>query len=98
MEKKTVLVIEDNALNMKLVRSLLQLGGYQIFEASDAERAIQMAHNQPPDLILMDFLLPGMNGLSAIHLLKDTPQLQHIPTLRHPVHTGPGRSRFLRVL
>ncbi len=60
MKETTILVIEDNALNLKLVRSLLSLGGYRVLEAEDAEKGIQMASLHQPDLILMDIQLPGI--------------------------------------
>ncbi len=66
MENKTILVIEDNELNMKLVRSLLQLQKYKIIEAENAEKGIQLARDHHPDLILMDIQLPGMDGLKAL--------------------------------
>jgi CheY-like chemotaxis protein len=70
MESKTILVIEDNELNMKLVRSLLEIGKYCAIEAEDAERGIQLAREKHPDLILMDIQLPGMDGLTATRILK----------------------------
>ena len=70
MENKTILVIEDNELNMKLVRSLLKIGNYTILEAVDAESGIKLAREKHPDLILMDIQLPGMDGLTATKILK----------------------------
>jgi CheY-like chemotaxis protein len=76
MATKKVLVIEDNELNMKLIRALLQMGNYQALEASDAETGIQMAADHKPDLILMDIQLPGMDGLSATQIIKANPELK----------------------
>jgi CheY-like chemotaxis protein len=81
MEEKRVLVIEDNELNMKLVRSLLQIGKYQVVEAPDAETGIRMAQEHHPALILMDIQLPGMDGLSATRLLKQDGDLKEIPVV-----------------
>jgi len=78
MSSKTILVVEDNALNMKLVRSLLQLGKYFVLEAVDAEEGIKIAREKRPDAILMDIQLPGMDGLSATRILKSDPLLKHI--------------------
>ena len=65
MNEKTILVIEDNDLNMKLIRALLKLKDYQTIEAVDAEKGIQLAREYHPDLILMDIQLPGMDGLEG---------------------------------
>ncbi len=79
MENKTVLAIEDNEMNMKLLRTLLKMGKYKILEARDAEIGIQLARQQKPDLVLMDIQLPGMDGLTATHIFKDDPALMDIP-------------------
>ena len=78
MKRKTVLVIEDNEMNMKLVRVLLQMGQYDILEAADAESGIPLARAHKPDLILMDVHLPGMDGLSATRIIKQDPALKQI--------------------
>jgi len=78
MKRKTVLVIEDNEMNMKLVRVLLQMGQYDILEAADAESGIPLARANKPDLILMDIHLPGMDGLSATRIIKQDPALKQI--------------------
>ena len=83
MEKKTILVIEDNDLNLKLVHRLLKIGGYQVVAAADAESGLEMARRQHPDLILMDIQLPGMDGLSATRALKNDLDLGRIPVIFH---------------
>lgn len=79
MQRKIVLVVEDNELNMKLIRSLLQLGDFDILEAQDAERAIELVKKIKPDLILMDIQLPGMDGLNATRIIRNDPSLKNIP-------------------
>ncbi len=78
MANKTILVIEDNEMNMKLVRSLLQIGKYSVLEAIDAENGIQLAREHHPDLILMDIQLPGMDGLTATREIKNDPTMKGI--------------------
>ena len=81
MEAKTILVIEDNPLNMKLLRGLLKISNYTMLEAGDAETGLEMAAKEQPDLILMDIQLPGMDGLTATRTLKETPGICHIPVI-----------------
>jgi CheY-like chemotaxis protein len=76
---KKVLVIEDNELNMKLVRSLLKLGEFEVAEAETAEKGIQLARDCHPDLMLMDIQLPGMDGLEATRKIKKDGSLNGIP-------------------
>ena len=77
MSPKTILVIEDNPLNMKLVRSILARGNYSVLEAADAETGMLLAREKQPDAILMDIQLPGMDGLSATRILKSDPQCKN---------------------
>ena len=79
MKIKTILVVEDNELNMKLVRGLIKIGKYRMLEALDAESGIQLIREQRPDLVLMDIQLPGMDGLSATKSIKEDPSLKDIP-------------------
>jgi two-component system cell cycle response regulator DivK len=81
MDDNSILVIEDDELNMKLIRGVLQLGNGQILEAKSAEEGIQLAHEHHPDLILMDIRLPGMNGLEATRFIKNDPELKSIPVV-----------------
>ena len=83
MNNKTILVIEDNELNMKLVRSLLQIGNYTILEAVDAESGIKLAREKNPDLVLMDIQLPGMDGLTATQILKADGEITIIALTSH---------------
>lgn len=77
----TVLVIEDNAANMKLVALLLGNAGHHTLCAADAEAGIRLARTERPDLILMDLHLPGMDGLAATALLKRDPLTAAIPVV-----------------
>jgi two-component system, cell cycle response regulator DivK len=77
----TILIIEDNEKNLKLVRDLLQIKAYATLEAGSAEDGIAIAREHVPDLILMDIQLPGMNGIAAIKILRATPQTAHVPVI-----------------
>jgi CheY-like chemotaxis protein len=81
MANEKILVIEDNQMNMMLVRDLLQLEGYTVLEATDAERGVQLARENLPDLILMDIQLPGMDGLEATRIICQDPVLKMVPVV-----------------
>jgi CheY-like chemotaxis protein len=81
MEKQSVLVIEDNALNMKLVRTLLEIGKYRVLEAVNAETGIRMAREHRPDLVLIDIQLPDMDGLEATRIIRKDPALKNTPVV-----------------
>jgi len=66
MSGKSVLYVEDNELNRKIVRDLLRRTRYRLLEAPDGEAGVAMAREQRPDLILMDVQLPKMSGIDAI--------------------------------
>ncbi len=84
-----VLVIEDNQANMKLAESLLEAGGYVALQAWDAEEGIRMAREDPPDLILMDISLPGLDGLEATRALKKDQRTSSIPIVALTAHAMP---------
>ncbi|MBA3029039.1 MAG: response regulator [Desulfobacteraceae bacterium] len=81
MNKKTILVVEDNELNMKLLRGLLKISNYTMLEAFNAETGIETARKFKPDLILMDIQLPGMDGLEATKVIKQNDELKNIPVI-----------------
>ena len=74
-----ILIVEDNAANMKLAILLLQQAGHSVLCAADAEAGVTTARADLPDLILMDIQLPGMDGLAATALLKQDPATAAIP-------------------
>lgn len=76
-----VLVIEDNAANMKLTALLLRNAGHQPLCAADAETGLALARSEQPDLILMDIQLPDMDGLAATVLLKQDSRTAAIPVV-----------------
>jgi CheY-like chemotaxis protein len=74
----TILVVDDNPTNLKLVSDVLEYAGYRLLKAADAEEAqVVLCHSQP-NLILMDLALPGMDGLTLTRKLKAGPLTKHI--------------------
>src|SRR5262245_54944024 len=75
----TILIVEDNDKNLKLVRDVLQAKGYTTIEAGTGEDGVRLAIEQLPDLVLMDIHLPGINGIEALKLLRAEPATAAIP-------------------
>ena len=76
---KTILIVEDNELNMKLFNDLLEANGYVVAQARNGTEAMDSARAHLPDLILMDIQLPEISGLEIIKWMKDDDELKHIP-------------------
>ena len=76
-----VLIIEDNPANMTLAVFLLESAGHTVLSATDAESGLTLAHDEQPNLILMDIQLPGMDGLKAAALLKGDEATRAIPVV-----------------
>jgi len=78
---KTVLIVEDNELNMKLFHDLLEAHGYDTVGTSSGMEAFELARTCRPDLILMDIQLPDVSGLEVTKWIKDDPELHQIPVV-----------------
>ena len=78
---KTVLIVEDNELNMKLFNDLLEANGRATLRTRSGVEAIELAREHRPDLILMDIQLPEVSGLEATRRLKNDPELRAIPVI-----------------
>ncbi len=81
MMLKTIMIVEDNDLNMKLFNDLLQAHGYGTIQTKDGRGALNMARERRPDLILMDIQLPGISGLEVTRMLKADSDLKGIPVI-----------------
>ena len=78
---KKIMIVEDNELNMKLFRDLLDAHAYETIQIRDGENALEAARTEQPDLIVMDMQLPGVSGLEVTRLLKKDDALKGIPVL-----------------
>lgn len=78
---KTVLIVEDNELNMKLFHDLLDAHGYATLQTKDGMEALKIARDKKPDLILMDIQLPEVSGLEVTKWIKEDDNLKQIPVI-----------------
>jgi two-component system cell cycle response regulator DivK len=78
---RRIMYIEDNPQNMRLVRKMLIMGGYEMLEATDGHSGVEMALRERPDLILMDINLPDIDGVEATRRIKKTTETSHIPII-----------------
>jgi two-component system cell cycle response regulator DivK len=76
-----ILIVEDTPANMLLAGAILQKAGHTLLQATDAAQGLALARENPPDLVLMDIQLPGMDGLTATRALKSDERTQDIPVL-----------------
>ncbi len=81
MTNEHILVIEDNEKNLKLARDLLRFRGYRVSEARTAEEGLALAAAEPPNLVLMDIQLPGMNGIQALQALRAQKATEKTPII-----------------
>lgn len=78
---KTVLIVEDNELNMKLFHDLLEAQGYDILETREGLQALSLAREHRPDLILMDIQLPDINGITALKMIRKDERISRTPVV-----------------
>ena len=93
---KKVLIVEDNELNMKLFSDLLDAHGYETFQTREGLKAIEMAKEHQPDLILMDIQLPEVSGLEVTKWIKDDAALRDIPIVAVTAFAMKGDEKRIR--
>jgi len=74
-----ILIVDDNELNLELIRDVLELDGFEVDTAISGENGVKKAYAMQPDLVLMDMRMPGMNGVEAMRVLKADASTGHIP-------------------
>ncbi len=87
---QTILVVEDDEINLELTADLLESVGYEVAKAQNAEQGLELARETLPDLILMDLGLPKMDGLTATKLLKEDSRTSRIPVVALTAHAMKG--------
>jgi CheY-like chemotaxis protein len=96
MTGQTILVIEDNQLNLELATDLLEARGFVVLQARTAEAGLHLARTAAPALVLMDISLPGMDGLSATRTLKADPATCHLTIVALTAHAMKGDEELAR--
>jgi two-component system cell cycle response regulator DivK len=96
MASERVLIAEDNEKSMKLLRDVLLLNGYETLEATTGEQAVEVAIRHDPGLVLMDIELDGVDGLTALRLLREDERTASTPIVAVTAQAMAGdRERFL---
>ena len=93
---KTILIVEDNELNMKLFNDLLEAHGYNTLQAKDGRLVIDITRKNRPDLILMDIQLPEISGLEIAKMLKADDDLRDIPVIAITAFAMKGDEQKIR--
>jgi two-component system, cell cycle response regulator DivK len=81
MNGHTILVVEDNPKNLKLIRAVLEFSGYAVIAATSGEEGVRLAGEASPDLILMDLQLPGIDGAEALRQIRSATDQPGIPVV-----------------
>ncbi len=81
MAKARILAVDDSATILEMIKAILESGGYEVITATDGNEALVTAREQNPDLILLDVMLPGLDGYRVCRLLKFDQKYKHIPII-----------------
>lgn len=96
MANELILIVEDNEKNRKLLRDVLQFKGYRTIETEMGEDGVTLAAKHLPDLILMDYQLPGIDGIEAFRRIRNAPGTAHIPIVAVTASAMPEEARKMK--
>jgi two-component system cell cycle response regulator DivK len=96
MANELILIVEDNEKNMKLLRDVLQFKGYRTIEAETGEDGVTLAMQHKPDLILMDYQLPGIDGIEAFRRIRNATATAHIPIVATTASAMPEEAKKMK--
>jgi two-component system cell cycle response regulator DivK len=96
MANELILIVEDNEKNRKLARDVLQFKGYRTIEAETGEVGVALAMEQKPDLILMDYQLPGIDGIEAFRRIRGDAATAHIPIVAVTASAMPEQAKKMK--
>ena len=96
MANELILIVEDNEKNRKLLRDVMQFQGYRTIEAEMGEDGVTLAMQHKPDLILMDYQLPGIDGIEAFHRIRNASDTAHIPIVATTASAMPEEAKKMK--
>jgi two-component system cell cycle response regulator DivK len=96
MANELILIVEDNEKNMKLLRDVLQFKGYRTIETETGEDGMTLAMRHKPDLILMDYQLPGIDGIEAFRRIRSASDTAHIPIVAVTASAMPEEAKKMK--
>jgi len=96
MANELILIVEDNEKNRKMLRDVLQFKGYRTIEAEMGEDGVTLAMQHNPDLILMDFQLPGIDGIEAFRRIRNASATAHIPIVAVTASAMPEEAKKMK--
>src|SRR5512140_143919 len=96
MANELILIVEDHEKNRKLLRKVLERIGYRTVEVETGEEAIEVARAQAPDLVLMDYQLPGIDGIETFHRLRADPAIARMPIVAVTASAMPEDTERMR--
>ena len=96
MPDKLILIVEDNEKNRKLLRRVLQVSGYRVTEAETGLDALKSARDEPPDLVLMDYQLPDIDGIEVFRRMRADPAIRFAPIIAVTASAMPEDQRRMR--
>ena len=96
MANELILIVEDNEKNRKLARDVLQFKGYRTIEAETGEDGVALALQHKPDLILMDYQLPGIDGIEAFRRIRGDAATAHIPIMAVTASAMPEEAKKMK--
>ncbi|MFO7898165.1 MAG: response regulator [Planctomycetota bacterium] len=81
MQQKTILIVDDDPVTLKMLDNHLREAGYRVVQAKDGETAVRLARRKQPDLVILDIMMPGMDGGDVAQTLRDHPATAEIPVV-----------------
>ncbi len=89
----TILIADDDQDIRAVIRAKLEMLGYRLIEASHGDQALELARAERPDLLLIDWMMPGITGIEVVQRLRQEPSLKHIPVIIMTGKEGPSYRR-----